>query len=318
MRLTREPPSSRRCRAMPAPSSAPSPMTRAPSTRGSRPTAASGPGPRPRERSASACPPTATSGRWRRCPPAWTTWRARPSVVEPGATASASSVIAGGSVTISGVGFAPGETVDVTLHSTPVALGSFTADDAGAVEAPVAIPAVHRAGVHTIELVGQTSGVEASVEIEVVAAGPRAGRRGRAAADRLGRRRAHADRDGAPRGRRRPRRGEPSPARGGAGDLMTSRTRRAAPRPRGRGRRAGFGDRAVGRRRPRRPRRPSPAPAPTRRGSPSSSTSPTFGDGVRGAMCAPTRAIGLRRPHAGGVHVRRDHAVPGPALPDQR
>ena len=69
-RPTREPPSSRRCRAMPVPSSAPSPMTRAPSTRGSRPTAASGRGPRPRARSASACPRTATSGRWRRCPPA--------------------------------------------------------------------------------------------------------------------------------------------------------------------------------------------------------------------------------------------------------
>ncbi len=93
-------------------------------------------------------------------------------VVEPGATASAASVIAGGSVTISGVGFAPGETVDVTLNSTPVALGSFTADDAGAVEAPVVIPAYIEPGMHTVTLVGQTSGVEASVEIEVVAPAP--------------------------------------------------------------------------------------------------------------------------------------------------
>ena len=195
-------------------------------------------------------------------------------VVEPGATASAASVIAGGSVTISGVGFAPGETVDATLSSTPVALGSFTADAAGTVEAPVVIPAYIEPGMHTVTLVGQTSGVEASRRDRGRRAGPRAGRRGGAAADRLGRRRAHADRDGAPRRRRRPPCGEPSPARVWSRRPDDEPDPARGPRPRGRARRAGFGARAVGgvaRAGPGGPRRRVHR---RRRGSPSSSTSP--------------------------------------------
>ena len=71
------------------------------------------------------------------------------------------------SVTLTAVGFAPGETVDVTLHSTPIALGTLTADAAGAVEGDVTIPADVEPGYHTIELVGQTSARPVEVAVEV-------------------------------------------------------------------------------------------------------------------------------------------------------
>ena len=81
---------------------------------------------------------------------------------------------------------------------------------------------------HTVTLVGQTSGVEASVEIEVVAPAPVPG----AAAELPPTGSAAGELTligtGLLAAGRRPPRGEPSPARGGAGDLMTSRTRRAA------------------------------------------------------------------------------------------
>ena len=93
-------------------------------------------------------------------------------MVEPGATASAASVIAGGSVTISGVGFAPGETVDVTLSSTPVALGSFTADDAGAVEAPSSSRRTSSRGCTPSRWWDRPRASRHRVEIEVVAPAP--------------------------------------------------------------------------------------------------------------------------------------------------
>ncbi|MFL6206736.1 MAG: prenyltransferase/squalene oxidase repeat-containing protein [Acidimicrobiales bacterium] len=87
--------------------------------------------------------------------------------VVPKVTASVGSIVAGGTLTLHGVGFAPGETVDVTLHSAPVALGSFTADPDGEVTAPVTIPADVEPGVHTISMAGETSGVQVEVSIEV-------------------------------------------------------------------------------------------------------------------------------------------------------
>ena len=95
-----------------------------------------------------------------------------PAVVDvvPKLTSSASSITAGGTLTLEGVGFAPGETVDVTLHSAPVDLGSFTADEDGAVAATVTIPAHVEPGLHTIAMVGRTSGTELEVSVEVLAA----------------------------------------------------------------------------------------------------------------------------------------------------
>ena len=91
-----------------------------------------------------------------------------PPPVTPKGSASVSAVTAGGSVTLRAVGFAPGEQVDVSLHSTEVALGTFTADAAGAVEGDITVPADVEPGHHTIVMVGQTSGTLVEVPIEVL------------------------------------------------------------------------------------------------------------------------------------------------------
>ena len=65
----------------------------------------------------------------------------------------------------------------------PISLGSATADADGGVVKTVTIPADLEPGVHTIELVGQTSGVEVAVDVEVLPA--RGCRRRRAPADRI-------------------------------------------------------------------------------------------------------------------------------------
>ena len=90
--------------------------------------------------------------------------------VVPSVHASVGSVVAGGSVTLTAVGFLPGETVDVTLHSAPISLGSAKADAEGGLVTTVTIPADVEPGVHSIELVGETSGVEVAVEVEVLPA----------------------------------------------------------------------------------------------------------------------------------------------------
>ncbi|MFZ6004257.1 MAG: prenyltransferase/squalene oxidase repeat-containing protein [Actinomycetota bacterium] len=86
----------------------------------------------------------------------------------PTATASATSVVLGGSTTVSGSGFTPGEQVTITLHSTPVLLATVVADGEGRVTKAVTIPTDLEVGEHRIELVGLTSGVRASIEIEVL------------------------------------------------------------------------------------------------------------------------------------------------------
>ena len=57
-----------------------------------------------------------------------------------------------------------------TLHSTPIDLGTVTADDEGAVTLTFTVPADLEPGVHTVDLVGQTSGTTVSVGFEVQAA----------------------------------------------------------------------------------------------------------------------------------------------------
>ncbi len=76
----------------------------------------------------------------------------------PVAELSAGSVVAGGSVSISATGFAPGERIEVWLHSEPVRLAVLTADADGALRASVAIPAATEAGEHRLELRGADSG----------------------------------------------------------------------------------------------------------------------------------------------------------------
>ena len=83
-------------------------------------------------------------------------------------TLSATQVVAGGQLTVSGTGFEPGETVEATLHSTPIDLGTVTADANGAVSLTFTVPADLEPGVHSVDLVGRQSGARLSLEFEVL------------------------------------------------------------------------------------------------------------------------------------------------------
>lgn len=60
---------------------------------------------------------------------------------------------AGGSITISGSGYAPGSEVRITIESEPALLGTVAADATGAFAATVTIPAT-LSGTHTIKSTG--------------------------------------------------------------------------------------------------------------------------------------------------------------------
>ena len=65
---------------------------------------------------------------------------------------------AGEELTLSYAGFQPGEQVTVVMRSTPVELGTFTADASGTVTANVTIPASAETGSHTLTLSGPVTG----------------------------------------------------------------------------------------------------------------------------------------------------------------
>ncbi len=74
-------------------------------------------------------------------------------------------------ITVSGDGFAAGDTVQIWLHSTPVLLGTVTANAAGEVSGVVHDDVSTPLGVHHIVLIGATSGTsEPSAAITVIAA----------------------------------------------------------------------------------------------------------------------------------------------------
>ena len=266
------PRSSPRCRATRVTSSAPSPTTKPPSTPASTPTVASGPAPPRRGRSGLGLPAYGGIGTRRAGGR-----RARRRLVPGDArstrrsiTASASLGDAGGDLTLTGVGFTPGETVDITLHSTPIHLGSATADADGTVVGDRHDPGRLEPGVHTIEMVGQTSGVTVSTQIEVRGGEPAPVR---TRCPRPGRRPASSPASGLASSRSAPRSLVAGRRRLAACDGADGRPDPAPrARPRRRARRAGSGRGAraaaspVGRRPLRRAR------APTRPASPSSST----------------------------------------------
>jgi hypothetical protein len=74
---------------------------------------------------------------------------------------------AGGLVSGAGGGFLSGEPVNVTLHSTPVLVGSFTADQNGNVQFTVTIPPDTPSGDHELVLTGATSGRVADLPVTV-------------------------------------------------------------------------------------------------------------------------------------------------------
>jgi hypothetical protein len=84
---------------------------------------------------------------------------------------SASSVTAGGSITVTGTGFAAGEQVAGELHSTPVPLGNVAANSAGTAVFTFAVPASIGAGSHSVVMTG-ASGLTSTVTFTVTAAAP--------------------------------------------------------------------------------------------------------------------------------------------------
>jgi hypothetical protein len=88
----------------------------------------------------------------------------------PTVTSSTTTVCAGCPITLSGNGFQPGETITIQLFSTPVTIGSTTADPSGAFTTTVTIPANTTPGNHTIVATGLTSGTTASFAIVVTGA----------------------------------------------------------------------------------------------------------------------------------------------------
>lgn len=70
---------------------------------------------------------------------------------------SNSSVPQGGTLTVTGGGFSPGEAVSVVLHSSATRLSTVTAAANGAVTATVRIPRTLTPGSHTLVLTGVTS-----------------------------------------------------------------------------------------------------------------------------------------------------------------
>jgi hypothetical protein len=79
----------------------------------------------------------------------------------------------GGSVTVTDGGWQPDSTVDLTLHSTPVSLGTATTGNDGSFSKTVTIPADTSVGEHTIEITGTDANQQPAthtVEIDVVTA----------------------------------------------------------------------------------------------------------------------------------------------------
>jgi hypothetical protein len=83
----------------------------------------------------------------------------------PAATLSASTAVAGTSVTASGVGFTPGESIRVTLDGS--VLTTDAAASNGTMSTSVTIPASTTAGSHAVTLVGATSGLAESASLTV-------------------------------------------------------------------------------------------------------------------------------------------------------
>ena len=121
----------------------------------------------PRTTAPSAASATPTEGRHR--PPRLRRPEPAPAVVVPAPgpapgcadcerLAGGEALTAGDDVTLSYSGFQPGEQVTLVMRSTPVELGTFTADAAGVVTATVTLPASAEAGSHTLTFSGPVTG----------------------------------------------------------------------------------------------------------------------------------------------------------------
>lgn len=98
--------------------------------------------------------------------PAEPTETPAPVPAAPVVTVSSASVPAGGSVTVKASGFAPGERLELWLHSTPWKMMDATANADGALSVSVTLAGGTELGDHSIEVRGASSG-SAFVDITV-------------------------------------------------------------------------------------------------------------------------------------------------------
>ena len=91
-------------------------------------------------------------------------------VYAPTSTTNVSTVKAGGTQSVSAKGFAPRESVQVTLHSTPTVVATVTSDALGSVQASYRVPTTLAAGAHQVVLTGRSSGLTVSHSFTVTAA----------------------------------------------------------------------------------------------------------------------------------------------------
>jgi len=75
-------------------------------------------------------------------------------------------------VPVDGSGFAPGETVALTLFSDPIALGTLTADASGVLRGSFTVPAEASTGAHEVEALGSTSQTAVRAAFRVVDVAP--------------------------------------------------------------------------------------------------------------------------------------------------
>lgn len=76
-------------------------------------------------------------------------------------------VPAGAALSVNGLGFEPGETVDLVLHSTPVTIGTPVAGAAGTIAGAFTVPGSVTPGAHTLVATGQSSERSVSVTVTV-------------------------------------------------------------------------------------------------------------------------------------------------------
>jgi len=91
-------------------------------------------------------------------------------VLDAEVTLSASTVVQGGTIEVTGRGFASGEQIALELHSDPVKLATVTADASGVFRAQVTIPVSTDPGEHSLVAAGATSGLTAQAALTVEAA----------------------------------------------------------------------------------------------------------------------------------------------------
>lgn len=72
--------------------------------------------------------------------------------------ASSSEISPGGTVDVSGGGFAPGSAVSIIFRSDPILLKTVSADSTGRIDTDVAIPRSASPGSHTLEARGRAAG----------------------------------------------------------------------------------------------------------------------------------------------------------------